>query len=120
MALFMVLLTEDNNAWRDLAADERKALLEKYFAWVGELKAGDRMRGGHPLASGGSVLRVVEGKTVEAPYAETRDVLTGFFILEARDLAEATALARGCPALLHGETVIVRRVADVTTDHAGA
>lgn len=120
MAKFMLLLTENDDAWRRLSESDRKHLMEKYFAWVRELRAADRMRGGDPLASGGKVLRVANGQVTESPYAETRDVLTGYFIIEARDLAEAAHIAHGCPALIHGETVIVRQVADMSTDHAGA
>jgi hypothetical protein len=120
MPQFIVLLTENDHAWKRLPEAQRKQLLEKYFEWVGRLKAADQMRGGEPLAAGGSVLRVVDGKTTESPYSETRDVLTGYFLIEATDLAAATAIARGCPALLHGETVVVRPIADMTSDHAGA
>jgi hypothetical protein len=42
--------------------------------------------------------------------AATKDVLTGYFTIEARDLADATEVARGCPALIHGDTAIVRPV----------
>jgi hypothetical protein len=120
MPQFLLLLTENDNAWRRLQPDERKSLMEKYFAWVKRLKEENRLRGGEPLASGGSVLKVVGGKTVESPFAETRDVLTGYFQIEAADLAEATRVAHGCPALIHGETVIVRPIADMTSDHMGA
>ena len=68
------------------------------------------MLGGAPIGEPGRVLRATSAKVVEEPYAETRGVLTGYFTIEAKDLADATAIARGCPALLHGETVIVRPV----------
>lgn len=120
MPQFMLLLTENNHAWQNLDPAKRKELMQKYFAWVKQLRDEDRLRGGDPLASGGSVLRVLAGKTVESPYAETRDVLTGYFIIAAADLPEATRIAHACPALLHGETVIIRPIADMNSDHMGA
>ncbi len=110
MPQFVVLTTENDHAWAGLALAEQTALYAKYVAWVEELKRGDRMRGGAPLDEPSRVLRSVNGAVVEAPYVATKDVLTGFFIIEAKDLADATAVARGCPALLHGEDVIVRPV----------
>ena len=108
MAQFAVLMTENDDAWAKLPAAEQEALLAKYMAWVAELQKTDRMRGGAPLGGPGRVLRRVSGAVVEAPYAPTKDMLTGWFLIEAKDLADATSVARGCPALTHGESVIVR------------
>lgn len=68
------------------------------------------MLGGAPIGEPGRVLRAAGGNVVDEPYDATKGVLTGYFTIEAKDLADATAIARGCPALLHGETVIVRPV----------
>jgi len=108
MAQFAVLMTENDDAWGGLPAAEQEALLAKYMAWVAELQKADRMRGGAPLGGPGRVLRQVGGAIVEAPCTATKDVLTGWFLIEAKDLGDATAVARGCPALTHGESVIVR------------
>lgn len=108
MAQFAVLMTENDDAWARLPPAEQAALMAKYGAWVGELNATGRMRGGSPLGGPGRLLRRVGGAVVEEPYAATKDVLTGWFLIEATDLADATTVARGCPALTHGESVIVR------------
>lgn len=108
MAQFAVLMTESDDAWAKLPAAEQEALLAKYMAWVAELQKTDRMRGGAPLGEPGRLLLQIGGAVVEAPYTATKDVLTGWFVIEAKDLADATAVARGCPALTHGESVIVR------------
>lgn len=113
MPRFMILMHEDDNAWAELSADEKQQTLEKYFAWVRELREGDHMRGGDPLDRGGRVLRMDGGSIVDGPYTETKGVITGYFLIEAVDLDEATGLARGCPALGHGETVLVRPLVDL-------
>ena len=110
MPQFIVLMTENDNAWSKTPPAEQERLLKKYFAWVDELKKADRLRGGEPLGGPGRVLRMVGGKLVDGPFTETKEVLTGFFILEAKDLDQATDLAKGCPALGHGETVTVRPI----------
>lgn len=113
MPKFMVLLQEDDNAWAQLSGEEKQSIMEKYFAWVAELRAGNHLQGGDPLQRGGRVLRTEGGEIVEGPYTETKEVLTGYFLLEATDLDEATRLARGCPALQHGESVVVRAIAEM-------
>lgn len=109
MPNFMILLHENDGAWRKLSESQRQALLEAYYAWVRELRNKNVMRDGNPLAEGGRVLRVVDGEIVDGPYTETKEVITGYFLIEATDLAAATEIARGCPALGHGESVVVRQ-----------
>ena len=55
--------------------------------------------------------KVVRKKGVtDGPYAETKDIVLGFIIVEARDLAEAAELARGCPMVVGDGVVEVRPV----------
>jgi hypothetical protein len=113
----MVLLHENDDGWAKLSADDKQEIMQRYFAWVGELRRGNHMRGGDPLVRGGRVLRTTRGEIVEGPYTETKEVVTGYFVIEASSLDEAARLARGCPALSHGESVVVREIAEL--DGAG-
>jgi len=110
MAEYMILMRENDGAWGSLSPDEQQALLERYFAWVEQLKQDGVFCGGKPLGSGGRLLRAVDGEVVDGPFTETKEVLTGYFVIEAPDLEAATAIARGCPALSHGESVELRPV----------
>lgn len=116
MPRYMVLMHESDNAWEKLSAEEKQRMMERYFAWAADLRQGDHLRGGDPLVRGGRLLRVVDGEVVDGPFTETKEVLTGYFLLEARDLGEAAELARGCPALIHGESVVVREIAELSDD----
>ncbi|MEZ6186844.1 MAG: YciI family protein [Planctomycetota bacterium] len=110
MAEFMILMRENDGAWGKLSPDQQQALLEGYFAWVEGLKRDGVLRGGKPLGAGGRLLRAVDGEVTDGPFVETKEVLTGFFLIEAADLEAATEIARGCPALFHGESVELRPV----------
>ena len=110
MAQFLVLMREDDNAWTRLEPAEQERVLRLYGAWVRDLKDSGAFVCGNPLAEGGRILRHARGEFREAAYSESKQVETGYFLIEAHDLDAATHLARGCPALLHGETVIVRPV----------
>jgi hypothetical protein len=109
----MFLLRENDDAWAKLSAEEKQAVMKRYFAWVADLRAGDHMRGGDPLVRGGRVLRATRGEIVDGPYTETKEVITGYFLIEAADLDQASRLARGCPALGHGDSVVVRQIAEM-------
>lgn len=110
MAKFAILMRENDNAWQQYSPSEQEALLKKYYAWVGKLKENKTFVSGEPLGGGGRLLRAVDGEVVDGPFAETKEVLTGFFIIEVADLAAATAIAKECPALTHGESVELRPI----------
>ena len=83
------------------------------------------MVGGEKLtASGGRHIRVKDGKPVasDGPYAEAKDVIGGYFVLEAKDLAEAEAIARDCPHLALSPTnwAEIRPIDDMTQARAAA
>ena len=108
MPRYMILMHEDDNAWARLDPEEQRRLLKKYYAWVESLRSDGVFEAGSPVSSQGRVLKVVDGELVDGPFAETQEVLTGYFIVTAEDLSSAAEIARGCPALEHGETVMVR------------
>ena len=85
--------------------------LQKWTAWFKELEARGHLRTmGHPLESGGTVVGE-GGRTVhDGPYAESKDIVLGYSVVQARDLAEARAAAGGCPILGYGGMVEVRPI----------
>jgi len=111
MPRFAVLMFEDDRAWSRLPELERQRLLVLYGNWVRDLKAKGAFEGGDPLGEGGVVLEADDdGRILESDYTAILSVLTGYFIIQAADLAAAAKIARGCPALVHGETVVVRPI----------
>jgi hypothetical protein len=95
------------------------------MAWAGELREKGKMVGGEKLsASGGRHIRMKDGRPVasDGPYAEAKDVIGGYFVLEARNLAEAEAIARECPHLSLSPTnwAEVRPIDDMSQARAAA
>ncbi len=113
MPKFVILMREDDQAWSKLSKQEQKKLLTRYRAWVEQLKHAGILHSGEPLGSSARLLRRVAGRIHDEPYTETRQTLTGFFVIEAPDLETATRIARDCPALEHGETIEVRQVGHI-------
>ena len=111
MAQFVILMREDDGAWAGLPEAEQERLMGLYGAWVRELRTSGVLVVGAPFGAPGRILRgTPEGPVVEHEYDETSQVETGYFVVEAPDLAAAVKLARGCPALAHGESVVVRPI----------
>ena len=85
--------------------------MAKWRAWTEEMKSkGQLTNVGLPLERTGKVVGGREKIVTDGPYAETKEVLGGFSIVEARDIAEAARIAAGCPILEGGGSVEVRPV----------
>ena len=84
---------------------------EKWVAWFKELGAAGHIKyPGHPLERAGMVVSGKQKHVTDGPYAEAKDLVGGFTLIEARDLAQAVELSKGCPILEIGGSVEVRPV----------
>src|SRR5262245_3527511 len=103
--------------WETMSESERKASMEEFFAYDDELRRNGHIVGGEGLdsARNAATLRFQNGKgaVTDGPYAETKEQLAGFFILEARDLNHAIQLMSKHP-VVRGGPVEIRAAADHT------
>lgn len=98
-----------------LSAEERAHLTKRWNDWYDGLAAQKKVQHGRPLALNGRVVSGARGeKVMDGPFAESKEVVGGYFFLTVADLDEATDIAKQCPGLALGLTVEVRPVADVS------
>jgi len=84
--------------------------MQLWLKWMADLEARGHLKDrGQPLETGGKVVRG-HNAVNDGPYAEAKDVVGGYSIVEARDINEAVDLSHGCPILLGGGSVEVRPV----------
>lgn len=89
--------------------DAMQAQMEKWFAWIEKLqKSGQYVSGGSLLPEG----KVVSARTVtDGPYAESKEIVGGYFIIKAKDYQEAIEISKdGFPDFEFGGKVEVRQV----------
>lgn len=85
--------------------------MQAWLAWMRELETRGHLKNpGEPLGTAGKVVRGEAKLVTDGPYAEAKDVVLGFIVITARDLAQAAELAKGCPMLAGGGSVEVRPV----------
>jgi hypothetical protein len=85
--------------------------LQSWLAWIRDLEAKGHLKSpGQPLEPSGKVVRGPKPVVTDGPYVEAKDVVLGFIVVEARDLAQAVELAHGCPMVHGGGSVEVRPV----------
>ena len=98
-----------------LSSGERAELTKAWNDWYEDLALKGKVQHGRPLGLQGRVVSGTRGQLVtDGPYAETKEVVGGYFFLSVADIDEATEIAKKCPGLPLGLTVEVRPVVDVS------
>lgn len=112
MPQFILLPFERPEAFADFGPEEMQKIIQRYTSWTSKLGKQGRLKGGEKLRDGeGKVLRGAGKKmtVTDGPYSETKEVIGGFWILEAADYDEAVRLAADCPHLEFG-TLSIRAI----------
>jgi hypothetical protein len=113
---YMLLIYNDESAWAALSEAEREAIVGDYFAFTGEIRESGNFVDGAPLhpTTTATAVRVRDGETLvtDGPFAETKEQLGGFYLVEAADADEAIAIAARIPGSRYG-TIEVRPVVAV-------
>jgi hypothetical protein len=113
MSEFALLYRSTQEAHRESMGSPERAQqsMTKWRAWFKEMSEKGQLKSiGQPLERVGSVVTGKKKTVTDGPYAETKDVIGGFSIIEARDLEQAAKIASGCPILDLGGCVEVRPV----------
>ena len=111
---YLLLIYRNENYMTDMSATDRQKLAGEYGAYTqsiiqsGHFKAGDGLQ---PTTTATTV-RVRDGKTMttDGPFAETREQLGGYYLVDAKDLDEAIGLAERLPSAKLG-TIEIRPLA---------
>ena len=109
MPQFMLLLYDNPANWQKLGTEDMQKAIEKYMAWTKKPFTVDSKR----LAEDcGRVIRSHAGKprATNGPYSETKEVLGGFYTIDATSYDEAVARALDHPHLEYGGTIEVRQL----------
>ena len=95
-----VLMLRDTGFPEGISPEEIQAIIDRYRTWKDKLGAtGQKLRDGE----GRVMTRRDAGVTItDGPYAEAREVIGGYFIIEAKDYDEAVRLSQDCPHLDFG------------------
>jgi hypothetical protein len=109
---YLLMCCFEEKAWNAIPADEREIVMRDYGAWIQSATASGHYQAGGKLkpSASSTTVRVKNGRTAitDGPFAETREQLGGYHVLECRDLDEALALAARVPTLKVGGTIEVR------------
>lgn len=91
--------------------EQMQKYAQNWLAWFKELgEKGYIKNAGHPLEPTGKVVKGKQKSVHDGPYAEAKDIVNGYTLIEAEDLPHALEIAKGCPILELGGSVEVRPI----------
>jgi hypothetical protein len=99
---YALLIYDDEKVWAKMSEDERNAIFGEYFAYTNELRDSGAYIDGNPLQSiaDATTVRVRDGEQVvtDGPFAETKEQLAGYYVIDVPTLDDATRWAAKIPS----------------------
>jgi len=110
---YLLLIHDDEAHWGDMPEDERNAIYGEYTKYTEDLQSRGILLGANQLQPSGTatVVHVEDGKTLttDGPFAETKEVLGGYYLIDVDTLDEALEWGAKIPGATYG-TIEVRPV----------
>lgn len=114
---YMLLIYDDEKLWAKMSEQERGAIFQQYREFGEGIRASGAFQAGAPLqpTTTATTVRSKNGKTVttDGPFAETREQLGGYYIVEAKNLDEAISIAARIPSVRLGGSIEVRPIMEM-------
>jgi hypothetical protein len=94
-----------------LSPAQMAEVMPKWMAWMKGLdEKGHLKAAGNPLQRTGKIVKGQQKLVTDGPFAESKDLINGYTLIQAKDLTQAAELAKGCPMLEGGGSVEVRPI----------
>jgi len=105
-----LLLIRDEEKFEQLSPAEMQSVIEKYSAWAKKLREEGRLVDAEGLAPDSRILRKSGDEVVvsDGPYAESKEMIGGYYVFTAESFDEAVGMAKECPTMLYGGTIELR------------
>ena len=108
MATFLLLLKGGD--FSGYSPEEHQKILKDYLDWSQKLRAQGKYKGGDALKGAGRVLSAKDGRVLDGPFTETKEIVGGYFLIEEPSLEGATATAKDCPHLKYKGSIELREI----------
>ena len=109
---YMLLIYGDESGWANIPEDVQRDMYQQFFAYSDDLEKAGAFVAGSALASSATatIVRVQDGETLttDGPFAETKEQLGGYYVIDVETLDEALEWAARIPSAKAGQPVEVR------------
>ena len=108
-----LLIFRGTDWYNGLSPEQMQKVADEWMAWFKRLTEQGKALAGNPLKPEGRLISGKNGRVVaDGPFAESKEAIGGYFLLQVNTLDEAVAIAKECPGLPHGAKIEVRPVAE--------
>ena len=108
-----MLLFRGTHWYKNLSPEDLQNVMEQWTEWFDRLVQQGKIKSANPLMDEGKIVSWKKGQMVaDGPFAESKEAIGGYFLLQNIDFEEALEIAKQCPTLKYGLIVEVRPVAD--------
>lgn len=102
MKEFMLFIRSEENPKKDLSPEQLQQHIEKVGSFIKRLTEEGKMKSAQPLEMAGKMLSYKDGKIIDGPYNETKEVISGYYHLLANDLDDAINIVKEDPRFEEG------------------
>ena len=108
-----MLLFRGTDWYKGLSSEEIQRVMDQWMGWFNRLSEQGKAVAGSPLEPSGKIVAAKSGRVTVAdgPFAESKEAIGGYFLLNVSTFEEAVAIAEQCPGLPYGAIIEVRAVA---------
>jgi len=114
---YMLLIYDDEKVFEKMSETEKGSIFEQYGEFTDAIRTSGAFQAGAPLqpVSTATTVRMKNGKTVitDGPFAETKEQLGGYYIVEAKNGDEAASIAARIPSVRVGGSIEVRPIMEM-------
>ncbi len=114
MKQFLLLLHEDMHQLKQLSPKEMQELAAAHMAWAAKLAEAGHFIAGDGLQEKSVVITGNDCIVKDGPYLESKEIIGGYYLLQAPDLETIIELAKACPTQFYGGTTEIRPIMEMS------
>jgi len=97
MKEFMLIIRTEGDHLVDLSPEDQQKHIQQVMVYMEDLMKTGKLKSAQPLEQAGVMISGAKGKLKDGPFNETKEVIAGYFLIQAKDLGEAIQVARNNP-----------------------
>lgn len=113
MKQFLLLLHEDIQKMSELSPKEMQEIANAHMVWADKLAKEGHLISGDGLHEKGVMITGKDCIIKDGPYLESKEIIGGYYLLQASDLETIVELAKECPTHLFGGTTEIRQIMEM-------
>ncbi|WP_196887577.1 YciI family protein [Aureivirga sp. CE67] len=113
MKKFLLLLHEDMEKMRNLSVKEMEELEKSHISWAEKLANSGNLISGDGLQEKGMLISGKDCIVKDGTYLESKELIGGYYLIQAKDLESAVEMAKECPCHIWGGTTEIRPIMNI-------